>query len=64
MSADSILGQLKVKGLLSIVNPLPDDKILDWYKLKQSADDNFKFDVNSRKFSSRVENNVGKGEIC
>ena len=43
---------------------LPDDKILDWSKLKQSADDNFKFDENSRKFSDRVENTVGKGEIA
>ena len=32
-------------------NPLPDDKILDWSKLKQFADDNFKFNENSRKFS-------------
>ena len=32
-------------------NPLPDDNILDRSKLKQSADDNFKFDENSRKFS-------------
>ena len=46
------------------LNPLPDDKILDWSKLKQSADDNFKFDENSRKFSKRVENTVGKGEIA
>ena len=45
-------------------NPLPDDKILDWSKLKQFADDNFKFDENSRKFSERVENTVGKGEIA
>ena len=45
-------------------NPLPDDKILDWSKLKQSADDSFKFDVNSRKFSKLVENTVGKGEIA
>ena len=45
-------------------NPLPDDKILDWSKLKQFADDNFKFDENSRKFSKRVENTVGKGEIA
>ena len=45
-------------------NPLPDDKILDWSKLKQSADDNFKFDENSRKFSKWVENAVGKGEIA
>ena len=48
----------------SLVNPLPVDKILDRSKLKQSADDNFEFDENSRKFSKRVENTVGKGEIA
>ena len=31
--------------------------------LKEFADDNFKFDENVRKFSERVENNLGKGEI-
>ena len=45
-------------------NPLPDDKILDWSKLKEFADDNFKFDENGRKLSKRVENTVGKGEIA
>ena len=45
------------------LNPLPDDKILDWSKLKQIADI-FKFDENSKKFSKRVENTVGKGEIA
>ena len=45
-------------------NPLPDDKILDWSKLKQSADDDFEFDVNSRKFSKLIENTVGKGKIA
>ena len=50
--------------LLMTINPLPDDKILDRSKLKQSADGNFKFDDNSRKFSKRVENTVGKGEIA
>ena len=45
-------------------NPLPDNKILDRSKSKQSADDNFKFDENSRKFSKWVENTVGKGEIA
>ena len=51
-------------GICLLFNPLPDDKILDRSKLKQSADDNFKFDENSRKFSKRVENTVGKGEIA
>ena len=45
------------------LNPLPDNKILDRSKLKQSTDDNSKFDENSRKFSKLVENTVGKGEI-
>ena len=45
-------------------NLLPDDKISDWSKLKQFADDNFKFDENSKKFSKWVENTVGKGEIA
>ena len=49
-------------SVLININPLPDDKILDWSK--QSADDNFEFDVNSRKFSKLVENTVGKGEIA
>ena len=48
----------------SAVNPLPDDKILDWSKLKQSADDNYEFDVNSKNFSKLEENTVGKGEIA
>ena len=43
---------------------LKDDKILDRSKLKQSADDNTKFDENSRHFSKRVENTVGKGEFA
>ena len=51
-------------GNLEHIIPLPDDRILDRSNLKQSADDNFKFDENSRKFSKRVENTVGKGEIA
>ena len=38
--------------------------ILDASKLKEFADDNFKFDENGRKLSKRVENTVGKGEIA
>ena len=47
-----------------LFNSLPDDKILDRSKLKQSADNNFEFDVISRKFSKLVENTVDKGEIA
>ena len=52
------------RGTPSYLNPLPDNKIFDWSKMKQIADDIFKFDENSRKFSKRVENTVGKGEIA
>ena len=33
-------------------------------KLKEFADSNFKLNENGRKFSKRVENSVGKGEIA
>ena len=46
------------------IYPLPDDIILDSSKLKEFADDNFKFDENGRKLSKQVENTVGKGEIA
>ena len=42
----------------------PKRQILDSSKLKAFADDNLKFHENSRKFSKRVENTVGKGEIA
>ena len=32
--------------------------------MKEFADDNFDFDENGRKFSKRLENTVGKGEIA
>ena len=38
--------------------------ILDSSKLKEFADDNFKFDDSGRKFSKWVENTAGKGEIA
>ena len=43
--------------LLSITR----QQILDSSKLKEFADDNFKFDENGRKLSNWVENTVGKG---
>ena len=58
----SVFESLFCKGCENgeLFNPLPDDKILDWSKLKQSADNNFEFDVNSRKFSKLVENTVAR----
>ena len=38
--------------------------ILDSSKLKEFADDNFKFDDNGRKLSKWAENTFGKGEIA
>ena len=43
------------------LNPFPNNK--NSSKLKEFADDNFKFDENVAKFSKMVENTVGKGEI-
>ena len=44
--------------------PFPKGQFLDASKLKEFADDNFKFDENGRQFSNCVENTVGKGEIA
>ena len=58
--------ELKQQCKMFHCNPQPITRrqVLDWSKLKHSAYDNFKFDENSRKFSKRVENTVGKGEIA
>ena len=42
----------------------PKQQILDSCKLKDFPDDNFEFDENGRKFSKRLHNTVGKGEIA
>ena len=44
--------------------PFPKRQILDSSKLKEIAAEHFQFDENGRKFSKRVENTVGKGEIA
>ena len=46
------------------INSLPTDNILDSSKLKDFADDNFRFHEIGRKFSKQIENTVGKGEIA
>ena len=54
------------KMLVSTFSPYPITRrqILDSPKLKEFADDNFKFDENGSMLSKRVENIVGKGEIA
>ena len=44
--------------------PFRNDKFQTLPKLKDFADNNFKFDENGTKFSKRVENTVGKGGIA
>ena len=44
--------------------PITRRQILDPSKLKEFADDNFKFDEIGRKLSKQVENTAGKGEIA
>ena len=44
-------------------NPFPKRQILDSSKLKEFEDNNFEFNENGIRFSKRVENAVGKGEI-
>ena len=53
-------------GLITVLTtePFPKQQILHSSKLKEFTDDNFKFDENGGKFSKRVENTVGKGEIA
>ena len=43
--------------------PVSKRQILDSCELKDFADDNFIFDEYGRKFSSQVENTVGKGDF-
>ena len=43
--------------------PFPKQQILNSSKLKEFADDNFKFDENGKKLSERVENTVGKSKL-
>ena len=46
------------------MQPFAKQQILDSSKLKDFADDSFKLVENGGKFSERVENTVGKGEIA
>ena len=50
--------------MLNEDKPFPKRLILGSSKLKEFAEDNFKLDENGCKFSKKVENTVGKGEIA
>ena len=47
-----------------MTKPITRRQVLDSSKLREFADDNFKFGENGRKLSKREENTVGKGEIA
>ena len=44
--------------------PFPKRQILDSFKFRRFAEDNFNFAGNGRKFFKQVENTVGKEEIA
>ena len=48
----------------SAADTVPKPQILDSSKLKEFANDIFKFDVIGKKFSKRVENTVGNGAVA
>ena len=50
--------------ILQYLNPFPNEKFWTLSRMKESADDNFKFGKNGRKFSIWVENTVEKREIA
>ena len=56
-----LIGEKTIKALVS---PFPKRHISDSSKLKELADESFKFKENGRKLPERVENAVGKGEIA
>ena len=53
---------LQVFSLFCQFNSLPNDKILDWFKLKAFADNKINLAQKSKFIYGRVENIVGKGE--
>ena len=52
------------KGRNKAGKPFPKRQILEPSKLKEFADDKFRFDGKGKRFSKRIENNVGKAEIA
>ena len=64
LSNDMQVLEFRNENVCKCILTLSQMTILDASKLKEFADDNFKFDENGRKFSKRVENTVGKGEIA
>ena len=47
---------------MSYLRPLPNDKILDWFKLRAFAEDKISMSEKLKFVLGRIENIVGKGE--
>ena len=59
------IGALILDGLQSTLSQMTNFILFyNFPNLKEFSDNNFKFDENDGKFSKRVENTVGKGEIA
>ena len=63
-SKDLHCRHVKSRACLGKGLPFSKRHILDSSKLKELADNKFKFEKNGRKLSKCVENTVGKGEIA
>ena len=57
-------GEWQFPGDSCVINSFPKQQILHSSKLKEFAEDNFKFDENGRKFFKREANTKEKGEIA
>ena len=53
---------LQITRIQTILNSLPNDKFLDWSKLKAHADDKINLAEKLKFVLGRVENGMGKGE--
>ena len=64
-NSNHIWSSFALNSLFFFFSPyVTERQILDSSKLKEFADDNFKFDENGKKLSKQIENTVGKGEIA
>ena len=61
-SAKQVIYNFMVFSFPFSFNPLPDDKVLDWSKLKTFADDKINVTKELKSGLEREENIVGKGE--
>ena len=59
-----LLCTLTLQNMSRSILTLSQTTILDSSKLKEFADDNFRFDENGSKLSKWIENIVGKGEVA